>query len=50
MIIFTYKLVYMNEIIQFFENEVAGKTANQRLIIVLGILLFFGLLTVIVSL
>jgi hypothetical protein len=39
----------MNDLIQFFENEVAGNNANHRLATVIYILLFFGLLTTIMS-
>ncbi len=40
----------MNDLIQFFETEVAGKSARERLFIVMGILLFFTTLTAIMSL
>jgi len=39
----------MNNTIRFFKNEVVDKTAKQRIIIVLGIMSFFALLTMLMS-
>jgi hypothetical protein len=39
----------MNNTIHFFRQEVVDKSAKKRILIVMGIMLFFGLLIVVVS-